>query len=104
YARYRLRILANHGEPSTQLAEIELLGRPPVPASGATASEACAPHQGAARAIDGTGATQWCSSQEPNLVVDLGDACEVNQVMVRHAGAGGEPAELNTRDFTVSVS
>ena len=106
YAHYRLRIDANHGERYTQLAEVELLGTPPLRPTAATGDgAACSAAEDAFRAVDGSTATKWCATGDaPRLEIDLGGACDVNQVLIAHAGAGGEPAERNTRAFRVAVS
>ena len=36
--------------------------------------------------------------------MDLGGTYSVNSITVRHAGAGGESATFNTRDFTLQLS
>jgi len=35
---------------------------------------------------------------------DLGEARDVGRFVLRHAGAGGEPAKFNTRDYDLQVS
>jgi predicted alpha-1,6-mannanase (GH76 family) len=73
----------------------------------ATANGSCAADQTAAQACDGSTATKWCAGATNGaywLDVDLGSVTDVGRVIVRHAGAGGEPAARNTRDFTLSVS
>jgi hypothetical protein len=48
---------------------------------------------------------KWCSHATPAfLQVDLGSVNVVNEFVIRHAGAGGEPPVLNTRDFNIQVS
>jgi hypothetical protein len=50
-------------------------------------------------------ATKWCSEAgQPFLQVDLGANFNVNRFVLEHAGAGGEPFSLNTRDFDIEVS
>ena len=45
YGYYRLKILADNGQPTTSLAEVELLGQPPAP-NGRTLSATLSPQQG----------------------------------------------------------
>jgi hypothetical protein len=105
YAYYRLEVVANAGAPLTQLAELELLGNAPVETGGASGSEPCAADETPAQAVDGKLFTKFCSQQErPELVVDLGRSCVVSQVVIKHAGAGGEDAAWNTRAFELSLS
>ncbi|OLF06103.1 hypothetical protein BLA60_32690 [Actinophytocola xinjiangensis] len=75
----------------------------------ATADSACAASEGAAKAVNGSvsggNADKWCSlGASPWLRVDLGAAREVGRFVLRHAGAGGEPAKFNTRDYDLQVS
>ncbi|MEU0560777.1 GH92 family glycosyl hydrolase [Dactylosporangium sp. NPDC006015] len=85
--------------PATNLA----LNRP------ATGSAACNTNEGPAKAVNGSvsGGTsdKFCSTAATKyLQVDLGSAKALTSVTVRHAGAGGESATWNTRDFDVQVS
>jgi hypothetical protein len=79
------------------------LGRP------ATGSAPCSSDRGPEKAFNGsvTGgkADSWCAENEPFfLQVDLGAARPVQRFVVKHAGAGGDSDELNTRDFNIQVS
>ncbi|MEE6310835.1 discoidin domain-containing protein [Plantactinospora veratri] len=79
------------------------LGRP------ATADSSCSAIEGPAKAVNGTTTSgnldKWCSTGANRwLQVDLGSTQSVNRVVVAHAGAGGEAAGWNTRDFAVQVS
>jgi hypothetical protein len=48
---------------------------------------------------------KWCSSAATKfLQVDLGGTFNVNQIVVRHAGAGGESTSFNTRAFNIQTS
>jgi hypothetical protein len=38
------------------------------------------------------------------LQVDLGTVRAISGIVLRHAGAGGEPSNLNTRDYSIQVS
>jgi hypothetical protein len=88
------------GGTSTNLA----LNRP------ATGSASCNADEGPAKAVNGSvggGVTdKWCSGAAgtKTLQVDLGATRTIRTVTVRHAGAGGESASFNTRDFDLQVS
>ena len=79
------------------------LGRP------ATGSPPCSPDQGPEKAFNGSvtgGKTdRWCADHWPYfLQVDLGATLPVKRFVVKHASAGGESADANTRDFNIQVS
>ena len=79
------------------------LGRP------AAGSEPCSPDQGAEKAVNGSvaggGTDGWCAERWPFfLQVDLGAARPVKRFVVKHASAGGESEESDTRDFNIQVS
>ena len=79
------------------------LGRP------ATGSAPCTPDRGPDKAVNGSvaggAADSWCADDWPFfLQVDLGAARPVKRFVVKHASAGGESEESNTRDFNIQVS
>ena len=79
------------------------LGRP------ATGSPPCSPDQGPEKAVNGSVAggktDRWCADERPLfLQVDLGAPRPVKRFVVKHASAGGESADADTRDFNVQVS
>ena len=85
--------------PATNLA----LNRP------ATGSASCNANESPAKAVNGSvsggNTDKFCSTATTKyLQVDLGTARALRSVTVRHAGAGGESASWNTRDFDVQVS
>ena len=101
------------GEPTARIYEFEVygpagaenmaLGRP------ATGSEPCGTEQGPERAVNGSvgkgGADHWCSSDRPLfLQVDLGTPRPVKRFVVKHASAGGEDEDSDTREFNIQVS
>ena len=64
-----------------------------------------------AKAVNGSvsgGTTdRWCGSvnvADKWMQVDLGASYSLNSVVIRHAGAGGETAGWNTKDFDILVS
>ncbi|HWM05343.1 MAG TPA: discoidin domain-containing protein [Actinophytocola sp.] len=75
----------------------------------ATADSSCNADEGPAKAVNGSvtggNADKWCSLGGSKwLRVDLGAVTPVGRFVLRHAGAGGEPARFNTRDFDLQVS
>ena len=55
--------------------------------------------------VAGGKADSWCAEDRPLfLQVDLGAARPVKRFVVKHASAGGENAESDTRDFNIQVS
>jgi MYXO-CTERM domain-containing protein len=105
YARYRLAVTANGGAALTQLAEIELLSDAPLTAASAQGAAPCAATESASQAVDGRSWTKWCSTAAtPTLDVDLGALADLQQLVVQHAGAGGEDSAWNTKSFALSLS
>jgi hypothetical protein len=75
----------------------------------ATADSSCNANEGAAKAVNGSvsggNSDKWCSLGTSRwLRVDLGTQATIGRLVLRHAGAGGEPARFDTRDFDVQVS
>jgi hypothetical protein len=74
-----------------------------------TGSAACNANEGSAKAVNGSvsggNSDKWCSlaSGTKALTVDLGASVPVNQVVIEHAGAGGEPFDWNTRAYDVQL-
>ncbi|WP_394540415.1 PKD domain-containing protein [Lysobacter enzymogenes] len=74
-----------------------------------TSSAACNGNESAAKAVNGSvsgGTTdKFCSLASPAwLQVDLGSAQTVSGFTVKHAGAGGESANWNSKAFTIQTS
>lgn len=74
-----------------------------------TGSPSCREDQGPEKAVNGSVAggavDSWCSDRYPRfLQVDLGAIRPVNRFVVKHASAGGESAESDTREFNIQVS
>ena len=101
------------GEPVARIYEFEVygpdgrenlaLGRP------ATGSIPCGEDQGPEKAVNGSvaggEADRWCADDRPLfLQVDLGAARPVKRFIVKHASAGGEDEESDTREFNIQVS
>jgi hypothetical protein len=73
----------------------------------ASSSANCSGGETATQAVDGKVSSKWCAPGESGaswLEIDLGAATAVGRIIVRHAGAGGEPSGYNTQDFTVRTS
>jgi hypothetical protein len=101
------------GEPVARIYEFEVYGpdgkvnlalhRP------ATGSVPCSPDQGPEKAVNGSvagGQTDgWCGEDRPLfLQVDLGAVRPVTRFIVKHASAGGENEESDTREFNIQLS
>lgn len=80
------------------------IGRP------ATGSAACNSTETPDKAVNGSfaggTADKWCSKASGTKVlqVDLGASHPLSSITVRHAGAGGESADWNSKDFDLSAS
>jgi len=101
------------GEPVARIYEFEVYG-PDGPVNLAlhrpvTGSLPCSPDQGPEKAVNGSvaggQADRWCASDRPLfLQVDLGTVHPVSRFVVKHASAGGENEEADTREFNIQVS
>jgi hypothetical protein len=97
------------GEPVARIYEFEVYGpdgRENLalhrPASG---SVPCSQDQGPEKAVNGSVADKWCAQDFPLfLQVDLGAVRPLKRFMVKHASAGGESEESDTRDFNIQLS
>ena len=101
------------GEPVARIYEFEVYGpdgaenlalrRP------ATGSLPCSKDEGPEKAVNGSAAggqgDRWCARDWPwFLQVDLGSPRPVTRFVVKHASAGGEDEESDTREFNIQVS
>jgi len=101
------------GEPIARIYEFEVYG-PDGPENLAlgrpvTGSLPCSPDEGPEKAVNGSVAggqtDRWCAADRPLfLQVDLGAARPVKRFVVKHASAGGEDEESDTREFNIQVS
>jgi hypothetical protein len=101
------------GEPVARIYEFEVYG-PDGPENlalerAATGSLPCTPDQGPEKAVNGSVATgradAWCAEGwSLFLQVDLGAVRPVTRFIVKHASAGGEDQESDTRDFNIQLS
>jgi hypothetical protein len=101
------------GEPVARIYEFEVYGPDGkenlTRAGTATGSPPCTPDQGPERAVNGSVAAgradAWCAEgRSLFLQVDLGTVRPVARFVVKHASAGGENQESDTRDFNIQVS
>ena len=97
------------GEPVARIYEFEVYGpdgrvnlalQRPV-----TGGMPCSPDEGPEKAVNGSVADKWCAERGPLfLQVDLGSARPVARFVVKHASAGGEDEEFDTREFNIQLS
>lgn len=114
YVRLDVTTPANNDSPAARIFEFEVYGGAAGPSNvalnrPATADSSCNANEGPAKAVNGsvTGGNtdKWCSGSANRwLQVDLQQARSIKSVTVRHAGAGGENATWNTRDYDIAVS
>jgi hypothetical protein len=101
------------GEPVARIYEFEVYG----PDGGVnlalhrptTGSAPCSQDQGPEKAVNGSvgggQADRWCARDWPMfLQVDLGAVRPVTRFIVKHASAGGENEESDTREFNIQLS
>ena len=57
-------------------------------------------------AVDGNDSTKWCviSGGTSSITIDLGQMSTITNVVMKHAGHGGEAKSMNTRDYRIQVS
>jgi hypothetical protein len=101
------------GEPVAKIYEFEVYG-PDGPVNlalhrPATGSVPCSQDQGPEKAVNGSVAggqtDRWCADDWPLfLQVDLGAVRPVTRFVVKHASAGGENEESDTREFNIQLS
>ncbi|MBC8160154.1 MAG: glycoside hydrolase family 92 protein [Roseiflexaceae bacterium] len=79
--------------------------------SAASALNSCGGSEGPEKAVNGSvsggNSDKWCATLASGSVwlqVDLGAAKPISRWVVRHAGAGGESASYNSRDFKLQQS
>jgi hypothetical protein len=84
-------------------------GRPNIALNkAASGTSPCNANEGPAKAVNGSvsggNTDKFCSNATPQfLQVDLGGTFDIDGFVIRHAGAGGESAALNSRDFNIQV-
>ncbi len=101
------------GDHSARIYEFEVYG--PDGATNlalrrpATGSAPCSDEEGPEKAFNGSisggNSDKWCTDEwDRFLQVDLGAVTKVKRFVVKHASAGGEDEELDTREFNIQVS
>ena len=113
FVRLNVTRASYSGEPVARIYEFEVYGpdgrvnlalnRP------ATGSSPCSQDQGPEKAVNGSvaggPADKWCAEGWPLfLQVDLGSVRPVTRFVVKHASAGGENEQSDTRDFNIQLS
>jgi hypothetical protein len=113
FVRLNVTRASYSGEPVARIYEFEVYGpdgkvnlafqRP------ATGSSPCSQDQGPEKAVNGSvaggQADRWCAQGWPLfLQVDLGAVRPVARFVVKHASAGGENEQSDTRDFNIQLS
>jgi hypothetical protein len=113
FVRLNINRPSYSGEPVARIYEFEVYGpegrtnlalnRP------ATGSIPCSEDQGPEKAVNGSVAggqsDRWCAEDYPLfLQVDLGAVRPVSRFIIKHASAGGESGESDTRDFNIQLS
>jgi F5/8 type C domain len=113
FVRLNVTRASYSGEPVARIYEFEVYGadsrvnlalnRP------TTGSPPCSQDQGPEKAVNGSvaggKADRWCAEGRPLfLQVDLGAIRPVTRFVVKHASAGGENEESDTRDFNIQLS
>jgi hypothetical protein len=102
-----------NGEPWARIYEFEVYGTDGVQNLAlkrpVTGSIPCRQDRGPEKAVNGSVAAgegdSWCSSDRPLfLQVDLGAARPVKRFIIKHASAGRESEEADTRAFNIQVS
>ncbi len=101
------------GDHAARIYEFEVYG-PGSPVNlalrrPATGSEPCSPDEGPEKAFNGSvsggSSDKWCTDEwDRFLQVDLGQNVKVSRFVLKHASAGGESEESDTREFNIQVS
>ncbi|HEX5993914.1 MAG TPA: discoidin domain-containing protein, partial [Jiangellales bacterium] len=117
YVRLDVATPTQNGDPAARIYELEVYGEAGSPppevnlalGKPATADGMCAASEGPEKAVNGSWtdgrSDKWCSlGSAPWLRIDLGADVPIGRFVLRHAGAGGESTDFNTRDFTIEVS
>jgi predicted alpha-1,2-mannosidase len=111
YVRLSVTTPTQTTDAATRIDEFEVYGGSGNKALGrpATADSQCNANEGPEKAVNGSvsggNSDKWCSGGASKwLQVDLGSTQPISSFTVRHAGAGGESATWDTRDFDIAVS
>ncbi len=102
-----------NGEPTARIFEFEVYGADNSTNLAlnrmATGSTPCSAGEGPEKAFNGSvsggRSDSWCTHEwDRFLQVDLGAVYKVRKFVVKHASAGGEPEDFDTREFNIQVS
>ena len=114
YVRFEATTPANNGDTAARIYELEVYGSSSAPADlallrPATADSSCGTGEGPEKAVNGSWlggwSDKWCSQGSSKwLQTDLGATQHIGSVLLRHAGAGGEYPQWDTRDFDLQTS
>ena len=114
YVRFEATTPANNGDTAARIYELEVYGSSSAPTDlallkTATADSQCSSGEGPEKAVNGSWlggwSDKWCSQGSTKwLQTDLGTTQHIGSVLLRHAGAGGEYPQWDTRDFDLQTS
>ena len=114
YVRLNITTPTNGTDQAARIDEFEVYGAPGGVTNlalnkPATADSSCNANEGPAKAVNGSvsggNSDKWCSGGATKfLQVDLGASHPISSFTLRHAGAGGESASWDTRDYDLQVS
>ncbi len=105
YVKVAVLTPAQDGSGTARIYELEVYLADQVGPSAATGSAACSSAETPDKAIDGSLATRWCSAATGSwLQAQLPADQTVSNVVIRHAGAAGDPVTWNTRDYDLQTS
>jgi predicted alpha-1,2-mannosidase len=116
YVRLNVTTPTNGTDTAARIDEFEVYGPGGTPGAtnlalnhAATADSSCNTSEGPEKAVNGSvtggNSDKWCSGGTTKfLQVDLGATHALQSFTVRHAGAGGESATWDTRDYDLAVS
>jgi F5/8 type C domain/Glycosyl hydrolase family 92 len=114
YVRIDASTPTNNATNAARIYELEVYGSSSAPVdlalrTAATADSSCSTPETADKALNGSWLggwwDKWCSQGTSKwLQSDLGSTKHIGSVVIRHAGAGGEYSDWNTRDFDIQTS
>jgi predicted alpha-1,2-mannosidase len=114
YVRLDISAPANDANNAARIYELEVYGSSSFPTdlalrTAASADSSCGTAEGPDKAFNGSWLggwwDKWCSQGASKfLQTDLGSTKHVGSVVLRHAGAGGEYPQWDTRDFDIQTS
>jgi hypothetical protein len=96
-------------ESVTKAADVVPTGNLALNRPASSMDRLCAAAQTPAKAVDGRASAPtdaWCAENDDfvALQVDLGTTRNLKRIVIKHAGAGNEPPESNTKDFFLYTS